>query len=115
MNCRCKRYQRRALNRIRAFSYFGPNIFSLISRTCKREALAVPTRYPEQCASIFFFRSNKFFFDISIFEGRTGEWKVSAVPKRYLSSVRAFSIFVQKNSLISQLLGFAQVKGWCQR
>ena len=53
---RCKRYQRGTLKSLLAFSFFGPKIFSLISRILKVDKVkvvsAVPTRYPEQYLNI---------------------------------------------------------------
>ena len=71
-----QRFQRGTLNSERVFSLFGPKFFTSISRTGKSDVSVVQTRCPEQYASIFVFWSNKFFFDISISEGRTGEREV---------------------------------------
>ena len=57
----------------------------------------MPTRCPEQNASIFVFCSKKFFFDISISGGCTGERKVTAVLTRCLKRMQAFSFFDPKN------------------
>ena len=79
-----QRYQPGALNWMRAF-FFVPKNFSSISiswdRTGKREVSRAPTRYPEQYACSFVFRS-KNFFDISIFGGRqvNGVSGTNAVP-----------------------------------
>ena len=56
----------------------------------------VPSRFPEQCACIFVFRSKKYFFDISISGGRTGERKGQRYHRSSLNSVRAFSFFDPK-------------------
>ena len=52
-----------------------------------RQFKAVSTRCTEQRATIFVYRSKNFFFDISIFVGRTSERKVSTVrtwcPEKY--------------------------------
>ena len=64
---------------------------------------------------IFVFRSKKFFFDISISRGRTGEREVSTVPTRFPKQFVRFSFFGPKFfSWISQYLKVAQVKGMCQ-
>ena len=80
MKGKCNRYQRVALNSVKKFSFFGPKTFSSISisggRTDENEVSTVPTRYPEQCATIFVLRSKNFLFDISIFWGRRSERKV---------------------------------------
>ena len=128
-----------SLNSVRAFSFFGPKIFSLTSetyasifvfwsknfffdisfsggRTGERKVSTVPSRFPEQCARIFVFRSKKYFFDISISGGHTGERKVSTVPSRFPEQCARIFVFRSKNiSLISQFLEVAQVKGRCQR
>ena len=62
----------RSLNSLRAFSSFGPNIFSSNSHIGEWEVTAVPTWCPEQYASILVFGSNKFYFDITISDARTG-------------------------------------------
>ncbi len=69
------------LNSIRVFSFFGPKLFSSISRTVKRKLSAVPMPFYEHYASIFVFRSNTFFCNISISGSRTVEREVLKVPK----------------------------------
>ena len=61
---RCQRYQRGALDSMLAFSFFVPNFFYISisgGRTGEKEMSTVPTRCPEEYASIFVFRSKKFF------------------------------------------------------
>ena len=61
--------------------------------------LTVPTRYPEQDASIFVFQFEIFFFNISISTGRTGERDVSIVPTRCPEQDTIIFVFVKKNFL----------------
>ena len=50
----------------------------------------------EQDSCIFIFLSKKYFFDISIFGGRIGERKVSAVPTRYPEQDARIFVFQSK-------------------
>ena len=76
----------------------------------------VPSRFPEQCARIFVFRSKKYFIDILNSGGRTGERKVSTVPSRFPEQYAHIFVFRSKNiSSISRFLEVSQVKGRCQR
>ena len=83
----------------RIFSFFGPNFFLYLdfwgSYRLKGDINGKNTVL-EQNVCIFVFPSKKFFFDISICRGRTGERGVSTVPTRYLKRMRTFSFFVQK-------------------
>ena len=106
---RCQRYQSDVLNSMRPFSFFVIKNFSSISIsgccTGKREVSTVPTRYPEQYATIFVFRFKTFFFHISFFGGHTDERKVSTVPTRCIEQYTAFFVFRSKKfSSISRFL-----------
>ena len=100
MKKRYQLYQRRSRSSMRAFLFFGPKKFSSISRflqvaQSKRMVSVLQTRFPEQYASIFFFRSNKFFFDISISGGCTGE-RCHRCQSSALNSMRVFFFFGHK-------------------
>ena len=101
---------------MQAYSFFGQNIYFLISRTGKSEVSAVPIRYPEQCASIFVFRSNIFFLISRFLEVAQVKGRCQRCQRDDLNSMQAFLFFVPKDfSSIIQFLEVAQVKSRCQQ
>ena len=87
-------------------------LFSLITCTDEREVSSVSTRCPEQCASIFDFRYNKFFFSISISGDRTGEREVSTVVTWFSKKYASIYVLLVIKFFLRYL---AKVKERCQR
>ena len=101
---------------MQAYSFFGQNIYFLIFRTGKSEVSEVPTRCPEQCASIFVFRSNKFFLISRFLEVSQVKERCKRCQRDDLKSMQVFSFFVPKDySSIIPFLEVAQVKSRCQQ
>ena len=103
MDGRCQRNQHGVINSLREFSVFRTKIFFFdISksrdRTGEGEVTTIPTRCPQQYATIFVFRSKKCFFDISISECGTVEREVLTVPMLYPElyvTIFVFRFFLQ--------------------
>ena len=118
---RCQRYHRGSLNSLCAFSFFGPKNISLISRfvevaQVKKRCQRYHRGSLNSVRAYLFFGPKNISFDISISGGRTGERKVSTVPSRFPEQCARIFVFRSKNiSLISRFLEVAQVKGRCQR